>query len=235
MIRLLVKTYHNADRKIAVSMMTSVQLQKMGIRIDTIIPDGVDPSVYYPGKERRSDPPSVLAYYWPGEPRKGAHHLLDVLQTIRRRHPELRITLLTSPRVSVEGFESVHSLREQALADLYRAYDVFVFPSTYEGFGLPPLEAMACGCAVVATKVGAVTEYARHGFSAWLCDPGKPDQLEEGIERVIESPALRARLSANAVVDSSKWTWKEAGAKLNAYLEGLFLPQGRPGMTDIAK
>jgi len=214
-------TYRNPDPKIALCVNTAQRLSELGVQVEAVVPGGIDPTIFNAQGRPPSDRLRLLAYYWPGEPRKGADHLLGVLQAVQRRHPSLRITLLAPPRVHVEGFESVASLSEQALADLYRAHDVFVFPSTYEGFGLPPLEAMACGCAVVATRVGAVPEYARHESSAWLCDPGKPDQLEEGIERLIMDSSLRERLSTNAARESSKWTWSAAGVKLGAYLKTL--------------
>ncbi len=81
------------------------------------------------------------------------------------------------------------------IASFYSYLDVFVFPSFVEGFGLPPLEAMACGAAVVLTDSGGVREYARDGENCLLVAPGDVEALARAIDRLIADPALRSRLA----------------------------------------
>jgi glycosyltransferase involved in cell wall biosynthesis len=87
------------------------------------------------------------------------------------------------------------------------ATDVFVQPSHYEAFGLSVVEAMAAGCAVVATQVGGMAEYLRDGDNALLCPPHAPDALAAQIARALDTPALlqdlrrRARETATAHFD----------------------------------
>ena len=219
-------TYHNRDRKIALSGRTAERLQMIGVRVEAIIPGGVADSLFHSVGRENSNHLSILAYYWPGEPRKGSSGLLDILRSVRKRYPDVKVSLLTPPGVRIRDFSTYSNLNEQALAELYRAHSIFVFPSAYEGFGLPPLEAMACGCAVIATKVGAVEEYARHGYSALLCDPGKLDQMEEALQAFLGSPELVARLAANAVKEAQGWTWRQAGMKMDAFLRSLDLRNG---------
>ena len=83
---------------------------------------------------------------------------------------------------------------DETLAVLYRLAAVFVFPSLYEGFGLPPLEAMASGAPVVTSNVSSLPEVA--GDAAVLVDPRDPRAIADGIRRVLTEPGLRETLRA---------------------------------------
>jgi glycosyltransferase involved in cell wall biosynthesis len=91
--------------------------------------------------------------------------------------------------------EAVVAPSEPAMADFYRRCDVFVFPSLAEGFGLPALEAMACGCAVVTTACGGVDSFARPEVNCLMVRPGDPPALGAAIERLARDRELRARLA----------------------------------------
>lgn len=100
------------------------------------------------------------------------------------------------PHVSAEA---VHATNEAAMADFYHRCDIFVLPSRMEGFPLPPLEAMACGCAVVATLCGGIVEYAREEVNCLLVPTRDPASLARAIERLIRDQSLRERLGSEAV------------------------------------
>ena len=83
---------------------------------------------------------------------------------------------------------------DRTLAALYRLASVFAFPSLYEGFGLPPLEAMACGTPVVTSRISSLPEVV--GDAALLVDPYSVEDIADGLERVLGDDALRASLVA---------------------------------------
>lgn len=114
------------------------------------------------------------------------------------------------PRVDWKGH-----VDKNELATLYRGAAVFVFPSRYEGFGLPVLEAMACGTPVVASTAGAVPEVA--GDAAVLVEPEDPVALAGGIERAL---ADRERLVAAGLERARRYSWAEtARLTLEVYRE----------------
>ena len=94
------------------------------------------------------------------------------------------------------------------MAILYRVAAVFVFPSLYEGFGLPPLEAMACGAPVVTSNVSSLPEVT--GDAAVLVDPYDVDSIADGIARVLTDPALREKLRVKGIARSREFSWERS-------------------------
>jgi len=89
---------------------------------------------------------------------------------------------------------------------------LFVFPSLYEGFGLPPLEAMACGTPVVCSRSSSLPEVV--GDAAIVVEPLDPAALAKAMNRVVKDGSLRAKLSEQGRVQAAKFTWKAAAESL---------------------
>ncbi len=96
---------------------------------------------------------------------------------------------------------------EEDLACLYSGAKAFVYPSLYEGFGLPVLEAMACGCPVITSKASCLPETA--GEAAILTDPHDPQQLADYLNRLIEDDELSRSLVRKGLDHSSSFTWQK--------------------------
>ncbi len=108
----------------------------------------------------------------------------------------------------------VGRVSDEQLRALYDAAACFVFPSLYEGFGLPAIEAMICGCPVVAADIPALREVC--GDAALFCDPTDPDDIASAVCRVIDEPATRATLIAKMPDHITRYTWREAARALLA-------------------
>ena len=115
-------------------------------------------------------------------------------------------------------------LPEETLAVLYRLAGVFVFPSLYEGFGLPPLEAMASGTPVVTSNVSSLPEVA--GDAAVLVDPLDPSAIADGIYRVLTDEHLRRDLRRKGLVRAGQFSWEASVRRVREIYEevGLELP-----------
>ena len=111
-------------------------------------------------------------------------------------------------RIHMPGYADRETAR-----DLYQAAEVFVYPSFAEGFGLPVLEAMACGLPVVASTAEALREVA--GDAALFADPGDPAAFSRAIERVLDDPGTRESLHAAGLLRAAGFSW-EACARATA-------------------
>lgn len=113
---------------------------------------------------------------------------------------------------------------DEALRNLYRLASVFAFPSFYEGFGFPPLEAQACGTPVVASSRGALAEVL--GDSALVADPADPAAIAAQIESLLDNAALGALVAANGRRNAARFRWDATAEATLAVLEGR--PVGDP-------
>lgn len=103
-----------------------------------------------------------------------------------------------------------------ALPYFYNACSVFVYPSLYEGFGLPPLEAMSCGTPVITSNISSIPEVV--GDSALMINPYDTEELKDAIEKVLEDTSLSNHLSESGYLRSKNFSWKKtAESTLNAY------------------
>ena len=144
------------------------------------------------------------------EPRK---NLAAAQEAARRAGVELRVA--GSPGwgdVAVDGW--LGRVSDDELAALYRGARCLVYPSLYEGFGIPVLEAMACGTPVVTSAGGATEEVA--GGAAVLVDPHDPAAIAAGIE---QASARRAELVARGLERARAFTWERVAAETRRVYE----------------
>jgi glycosyltransferase involved in cell wall biosynthesis len=108
---------------------------------------------------------------------------------------------------------------DEDLPALYSQAELLIFPSLYEGFGLPALEAMSCGCPVVTSTKGCTKEVT--GDAAVLVDPYDPSDICDGMLRVIEDPELRANMVKLGLNRSSEFSWEKAAQELLALFDEM--------------
>ena len=107
---------------------------------------------------------------------------------------------------------------ETKLPSFYRGAEAMVFPSLYEGFGLPILEAMACGTPVVTANVTAMPEVA--GDAALLVDPTSVEQIASAMERIVSDAALRQQLRRKGLMRSAEFSWANTAARVYELIKG---------------
>jgi len=192
-----------------------------------IIPYGVAP-IFRPNRSNYSEPvlynkfgisrPYVL-YVGALTQRKNLVRLLQAFKKVSSCYPEL-LLVLAGPRswkqspiestiVELDLAKDVlltGPLTDKELPELYNGADLFVFPSLYEGFGLPVLEAMACGTPVVTSNTSSLPEVA--GEAALLVDPTDVEALANAMIRVLADPVLAARMREQGLCQASQFTWE---------------------------
>jgi glycosyltransferase involved in cell wall biosynthesis len=165
------------------------------------------------------------------KPHKNLERLIEAFDRVRKRgldHLKLviigdEISKYTSLRRAVHKHQLHKYVRflgylpEETLAVMYRLAGVFVFPSLYEGFGLPPLEAMASGTPVVTSNVSSLPEVA--GDAAVLVDPYDADSIAGGIEHVLTDETVRRALRRKGVARAKQFSWEESVRRVREIYE----------------
>jgi glycosyltransferase involved in cell wall biosynthesis len=169
------------------------------------------------------------------EPRKNLTALLDAYQVLRRARSDVGLVFAGKKGWLYEGF--FRRLRELGLEDeviftgfvddadlpaLYSAAELFVFPSLYEGFGLPVLEAMACATAVVASNASSLPEVS--GDAALLVDPTSVADLARAIEEVLDNSVLREELEGKGPEQAGKFGWDKAAEQTLEVYRSVLVP-----------
>jgi len=157
------------------------------------------------------------------EPRKNLERLIKAYISLNKDvKKDLKLVLAGAPgwrnkkimaliNVEKENIYYLGYVSNQELAFLYNLATLFVFPSLYEGFGLPPLEAMACGCPVVVSNVSALPEIC--GDAAYYINPYNIDSIVEGICKVLDDKDLRGELIKKGLERAKIFSWDKSARK----------------------
>lgn len=115
--------------------------------------------------------------------------------------------------------EYVEAPGDERLRSLYAGAGVFLYPSRYEGFGLPPLEAMAAGCAVVSTRVGAVPDCSIPDVTAMLVEPQEIGEMARAVIDLLDDEARREAMGRAARQHVRQFDWERATDRFEAALQ----------------
>jgi glycosyltransferase involved in cell wall biosynthesis len=219
----------HADRVIAISENTKRDIIRYYGTPEEVI------SVIYPGVnsfyrrlEQTTDIETVLAGYGVVKPfllhvgglteNRNIAGMLNALTLLKKNNIRPQLVLVGRP---FWGFDLRSLLQSRGLTDdvvhiayapnenlriLYNAAEVLLLPSFFEGFGIPVLEAMACGTPVVTSNTSALPEAA--GDAGLLVDPREPAAIADAVKRILDNPALKKDLVAKGLERAKRFTWR---------------------------
>ena len=205
-----------------------------------VIPPAVDHSLYYQNrnkavlnKYRIGEAEKVILYVGAEEPRKNLQFLLKSFSRLKAKIPNIKLLKVGTPNylfVRKKLLKQIEALNlqnnviftgyvsETELADIYNAVDLFVFPSLYEGFGIPPLEAMACGTPVITSNTSSLPEVV--GDAAIQADPYNVEDFAEKMYEVLQNDDLKEELVRKGLKRSKMFSWDSSAKKtLKVYKE----------------
>lgn len=187
-------------------------IKHLGLPPDMITPiwAGVDHNLFYPAKNAAAAEPYLL-HISNGSPTKNVPRILAAYASLPQPgRPRLKLRIpgyhLKTP---IPGVEVIgQHLAVEELVQLYQGAAATVFPSLHEGFGLPIIEAMACGCPVITSNVTACPEVA--GDAALLVNPRAVNEIAEAMRRVVTDHTLYADLREKGLARASEFTWRRS-------------------------
>lgn len=229
----------------------------------SIVYNGVD-SMFCPAAEPeieafrrcRQLPERFILHLGTLEPRKNLVRLVRAFKRLRQRAPVLQDVKLVLAGGRGWGYQKLFAevirleldrevlfpgyVADEELPWWYRAAEVFAYPSLLEGFGLPVVEAMACGTPVVTSTTSALPEVA--GDAALLVDPTSVEQLATALQRLLTEPELARELRERGLRQASRFSWQRAAQETVAvYRRALSLPDpairpesGQPAAVNAA-
>lgn len=155
-------------------------------------------------------------------PRKGLADFLQAAELLYPKMPEIELWIALKDGGEVKTnlpFQYFNRPSVKELAQLYSSCNLFVSASWYEGFGLPPLEAMACGAPVVVTDSGGVRDFAVNGENCLLIPTRNPQAMAEAMWRVLSNPNLESKLRQNGPDSAKPYTWDKASIRFEQALQ----------------
>ncbi len=159
------------------------------------------------------------------EPRKNYKRLIKAFAALSKVAPNYHLIIVGKNGWQFEEVyeeirknylgKKVHTLgyiSEPSLIKLYNLATALVFPSLYEGFGIPPLEAMQCGCPVIASNTSSIPEVV--GDAGLLITPENPESIAKAMHKLIKDDELRANLESQGLIQARKFSWELSAKKL---------------------
>lgn len=187
-----------------------------------VIPPGINLRIFRPrGDVAHKHRLRILALSKPWVKWKGAEDLLSALKLVTENRSDFELVTFGVQKPSINGLNvphrHIHAPSDDELARLYSSADIVVSPSWYESWPLPPLEAMACGTAVITTRPGT-EDYARHMQNAFVVPARNPATLAAGLLRLMDEDSLRRRLGEAATKSVRGFSWETAVSRMEAFL-----------------
>jgi len=229
-----------AERVVVLSEFTRRELARFhpaAVEKTVVVYPGLD-QTFRPGQGPEDKDEEVLHAYGvtPGyilalgniHPRKNLSRLLDAYLSLKARRESVPAMVwgglqrwesgelvgrALSAGVVLPGF-----IAQEDLASFYRQAEMLVYPSLYEGFGLPPVEAMACGTPAITSNTTGLPEAV--GEAAMMIDPTSTEEIAVAMARLLDDASLRQRLQRAGIEKAKEFTWKRTAQRLLASLEG---------------
>lgn len=187
-----------------------------------LIPNGIDFDVFNIDIPIASRKRHTISMLYHEQVHKGSAYGIAALKKLKERYPDLQATLFGVPKRPDDlpaWIQYIQSATQPQLRQVYNQSKIYLCPSIKEGFGLTGAEAMACGCAYVASDYGGVHEYATDGRNVLLSPPKDVEGLVEHISYLFDHDDERIKLAQHGYEDIQTLDWNRSVDKFEAVLK----------------
>jgi len=213
------KIYRYPIKFIAISTwIKDILREKFNVYSELIVTP-VDLEVFYPTRSGYNKDKRICMlhhdYEW-----KGVKEGLAVFEAAKKEFPELKLVMFGARKKKIDiDCEYYYNPAQEKIADMYNSCDIFLWPSWGEGLGMPPMEAMACKCALVTTDTGGGRDYAIDGITALVSPSKNPEALFNNLKRILMDEELVRTLAENGFNYIKKFKWEDAVVKMEQIFE----------------
>jgi glycosyltransferase involved in cell wall biosynthesis len=207
-------------RKIVIARWLEEIGHRLGAKEMRYIPNGIDLEHFRIINPPQLRPPHVLSLYHKSAI-KGVSDALAVLEAFHQRFPEIPASMFGAAERGAEipgwiGYWR-NPPQDVLVRDFYNRGTIYLGASLNEGWGLPPAEAMACGCVFIGTDIGGFRDFATHNETALLSPPRDREGMLRNLISVTEDRGLWQRLQQSGTQHIQRFTWERAGTELERY------------------
>lgn len=219
---LVKSSYKLPLKKIVISTWINNCLKSdLGIGPFPIVYNGIDLNIYHHVDVVKEKDEIAFLMLNHSLPKKGVKNGLKVFEEVKKRYKncKLRMFGMCDDSNLPSYVEYYQNPSKQELLELYSKSDIFIFPSLEEGWGLTPLEAMACGCIVVGTRTGFVLDFGIHEENMMISEPGNIDMMVNNIRKILEDPYLSEKIKNNEYKIIENLSWENSGNSFNSLIK----------------
>jgi glycosyltransferase involved in cell wall biosynthesis len=215
------KSYKLGLHNIVISSWLEKVIKQLGAPVTELILNGVNLKEFYPEQIERDNGEIRILMPYRRKKWKGVDDGLKVFEIVKKDYSNVRLVMFGPKPKKNELAEDVefHVLpTKDKLRKVYNSCDIFFFPSHSEGFGLPPIEAMACKLPVVTTNVGAMSDCVINGKTALISEPKHIESMAKNIIGLIKNSKTREKIAEAGYEYVKKFTWERAVDKMEKTL-----------------
>ena len=226
-----IKRHHLITRKVSFDIVKirGLEFTKLLVKDFDAIEKGIDRTAFLEKiRQKHNLPKAFLLGVGTLSPRKNFSRFIQAFDQLAPEYPDTHLVIVGNKGWNFDDIleegnrEKVHLIGYVDAAELVALYNlakIFVFPSLYEGFGIPPLEAMSCGCPVVTSNISSLPEVV--GDAALLIDPYSTEEIAGAIGTLLANSELNQDLSRKGLRQATKFSWEKSAKKLLEVFETL--------------
>lgn len=206
------------DEFIAISTPIAKEIEKYTKRKPIIVKNGIEHEYFYP---RNIEKENYILFVGSSSKMKGLKYFIDAFLIIKKEFPNIKAKIVVPQheKIEIPDIEVINIGSDRnKLGEIYSKALVYVSLSLGDSFGLPPLEAMACGTAVVMTNTTGAKEYAINGENGLVIPIKNAEKAAESIINLLQNDSYRQKLECNGIKTAQKYFWENSTDNINKCL-----------------
>lgn len=186
-----------------------------------VIPIAIDESIFFKGEEKKRETIEITAIGPEDFPFKNIKDIIQAVTELKQKYPQIHFNWITQKQPTIHQIECIVSPEQKEIGNILRNTDIYICASEYESFGLPILEAMTCGAAVVTTDTGGCRDFVKDRENALMIKMHDIEDMKEKIENLINDTNFRKNLIQNGITTAKQYSWKNSVDLVEKYYHNI--------------